>query len=172
MSQHPKIMKTNPQIAQMSADEKTEENNLRKSAESADRDPETYAIIGAAMTVHRELGCGFLEAVYQEALEREFLDRNIPFEREKELPVFYRGKQLKTYYKADFVCFGTIIVELKALDRLSEHEESQIINYLKASGLQKALLLNFGAKSLQHKRMVLNLRESAQSADKEGSENG
>ena len=117
------------------------------------------------MTVHSELGCGFLEAVYQEALEREFQFLDIPHEREKELPVLYRGKQLKTFYKADFVCFGSVIVELKALDRLSGSEESQVINYLKSSGLQKALLLNFGTKSLQHKRMVLNLRESAQSAD-------
>jgi GxxExxY protein len=117
------------------------------------------------MTVHSVLGCGFLEAVYQEALEREFQFLDIPYEREKELPVLYRGKQLKTFYKADFVCFGSVIVELKALDRLSGSEESQVINYLKSSGLQKALLLNFGTKSLQHKRMVLNLRESAQSAD-------
>jgi len=117
------------------------------------------------MTVHSVLGCGFLEAVYQEALEREFQFLDIPHEREKELPVLYRGKQLKTFYKADFVCFGSVIVELKALDRLSGSEESQVINYLKSSGLQKALLLNFGTKSLQHKRMVLNLRESAQSAD-------
>ncbi|PIP72996.1 MAG: GxxExxY protein [Nitrospinae bacterium CG22_combo_CG10-13_8_21_14_all_47_10] len=117
------------------------------------------------MTVHSVLGCGFLEAVYQEALEREFQFLDIPHEREKELPVLYRGKQLKTFYKADFVCFGSVIVELKALDRLSGSEESQVINYLKSSGLQKALLLNFGTKSLQHKRMVLDLRESAQSAD-------
>lgn len=124
------------------------------------------------MTVHRELGCGFLEAVYQEALEREFQFLNISYAREKELPVLYRGKPLKTFYKADFVCFGSVIVEMKALKRLSGSEESQVINYLKSSGLQKALLLNFGTKSLQHKRMVLNLRESARSADKEGSENG
>jgi GxxExxY protein len=133
------------------------------------RDEQTYLIIGVAMKVHAELGCGFLEAVYQEALEIEFLERNITYEREKELPVLYRGKQLRTFYKADFVCFGSVIVELKALQQISGNEEAQVINYLKASGLQKALLINFGTKSLQHRRLVLNLRESAQSADKFGS---
>ncbi|MBU2547426.1 MAG: GxxExxY protein [Proteobacteria bacterium] len=125
------------------------------------RDPETYAIIGAAMAVHRELGRGFLEAVYQEALQFEFQARNIPFEREKELPVRYRGTLLKTSYKADFVCYGSVIVELKALQTLSGIEETQIINYLKASCLNRALILNFGTQSLQTKRLVLNLRESA-----------
>jgi GxxExxY protein len=125
------------------------------------RDKETYSIIGAAMSVHRELGNGFLEAVYQEALEREFKFLNIPYEREKKLPINYRGETLKTYYKTDFICYGSVIVELKALQHLSGNEEAQIINYLKASQLHKALLINFGTKSLQHKRLVLNLRESA-----------
>ena len=130
-----------------------------------EKDKETYAIIGAAMTVHRELGCGFLEAVYQDALEKEFQHLNIPYAREAKLPVFYRGEQLNSYYQADFICFDSVIVELKALQRLSGTEEAQVINYLKASNLHRALLLNFGTRSLQHKRLVFNLRESAKSAD-------
>ena len=78
------------------------------------RDEQTFSIIGAAMAVHRELGCGFLEAVYQEAIEREFQIPRIPYEREKELPIVYRGNPLRTLYKADFVCFSSVIVELKA----------------------------------------------------------
>ena len=124
------------------------------------KDKETYTIIGAAMSVHRELGNGFLEAVYQEALEREFQFLNIPYEREKKLPINYRGKILKTYYQTDFICYSTVIVELKALQQLSGNEEAQVLNYLKASGLHRALLINFGTKSLQYKRLVLNLRES------------
>jgi GxxExxY protein len=133
-----------PQVSQMNSEREI-------------RDPETYAIIGTAMAVHTGLGNGFLEAVYQEALEREFGKRSIPCEREKELPVFYRGERLKTSYKADFVCWGTIIVELKALQCLSGIEEAQVLNYLKASGLKKALLINFGTSQMQYKRLVLNL---------------
>lgn len=145
----------NPQITQIGADKGI-------------RDEETYAIIGAAMAVHCELGHGFLEAVYQEALEREFQFRGIPYEREKDLPILYRGEQLKVFYKSDFVCFGSVIVELKALQQLSGAEEAQVINYLKASGISRGLLINFGSISLQYKRLVLNLRESAKSADDRG----
>jgi len=143
----------NPQITQMDADNKY-------------RDKETYSIIGAAMTVHKTLGCGFLEAVYQEALEREFQFQKIPCEREKKLPVYYRGEVLNTHYQADFICYGSVIVELKALQQLSGVEEAQVINYLKAAGLHRALLINFGTRKLQYKRLVYNLRESASSADK------
>ena len=129
------------------------------------QDPQTYAIIGAAMEVHRQLGHGFLEAVYQEALAFELADRNIPFEREVALPIAYKGRRMPCSYRADFVCFGEVVVELKALSQLTGVDEAQTINEMKATGLQRALLINFGAPSLEYKRLVFNLRESAKSAD-------
>ncbi|MBE7471594.1 MAG: GxxExxY protein [Anaerolineae bacterium] len=125
------------------------------------KDPRTHAIIGAAMEVHRALGCGFLEAVYQEALALELTQRNIPYRREVELPIFYKGQRLNTFYRADFVCFDGIIVELKALTKLSGLEEAQIINYLKATGLEIGLVLNFGTTSLEYKRFALSKNKSA-----------
>ncbi len=131
----------------------------------AHRDEETYAIIGAALEVHRELGFGFLEAVYRDALAREFVARGIPYQAEVELPVIYKGQQLCCGYRADFICYETVLVETKALARLSTIEEAQVLNYLKATGLERSLLINFGAPSLEYKRLVRNLRQSAKSAD-------
>jgi GxxExxY protein len=116
---------------------------------------EVYAIVGAAMEVHREKGCGFAEPVYQECLELEFAERNIPAEAQKEMKIFYKGRPLKKTYLADFVVFGKIIVEFKAMNRLTSREESQVINYLKSSGLEVAVLINFGSQSLEWKRIVL-----------------
>ncbi len=133
-----------------------------------ERDPQTYAIIGAAMEIHRQLGHGFLEAVYQEAAVIEFPLKQIPFEKEVNLPVRYKTIALPIHYRADFVCFSEIIVEFKALSRLSSLEESQILNYLKATGLKRGLLINFGTSSLQYKRLVWgyeeSIKKSAQSA--------
>lgn len=123
-----------------------------------DRDPQTHAIIGAAMEVHSELGAGFLESVYQEALLREFEERGIPFAAEVELPIEYKGERLNTCFRADFICYGEVVVELKALKALSGVEESQLLNYLKATGHERGLLLNFGSPRLEVKRMVFTPR--------------
>ncbi|PIU49236.1 MAG: GxxExxY protein [Desulfobacterales bacterium CG07_land_8_20_14_0_80_52_14] len=118
------------------------------------KDQRTYAIIGAAMEVHRELGTGFLEAVYQAAMEMELGLRDIPFRSQPQIAVQYKGRQLEKVYQPDLICFGEIIVELKALARLSGTEEAQMINYLKATGMKVGLLINFGAPSLEYKRFV------------------
>ena len=138
-------------------------------ADSRSSDPETFAIIGAAMEVHRELRNGFLEAVYQDALAVEFALRGVSFEREKVLQVHYKGGVLPSFYKADFVCFGSVLVECKALHAMGGVEEAQILNYLRITGLPRAVLLNFGTRSLEYKRLIfspdricVNLRESAE----------
>ena len=115
---------------------------------------ESYEIIGACMEVHKELGPGFLEPVYQEALFYELGARDIPFEKEKALKINYKGKMLEKTYVADFVCFDKIILELKALKELMPEHDSQVLNYLKATGYKLGLLVNFGAGSLSYKRLV------------------
>lgn len=115
---------------------------------------EAYKIIGAAMAVHRELGCGFLEAVYQEALEIEFKQQIIPYLREEPLILNYKGTTLLKEYFADFICFNKIIVELKAVKELDPIHEAQVFNYLKATGFKLGLLINFGESSLVYKRIV------------------
>jgi GxxExxY protein len=116
---------------------------------------EVYSIIGAAIEVHRVLGPGFLEAVYQEALEIELRLRDIPFEVQKPLVITYKKFQLQKGYIADVVCYGKIIVELKALDQLSGKEEAQVLNYLKATGLRAGLLINFGrSDKLEWKKYI------------------
>jgi GxxExxY protein len=117
---------------------------------------EVYAIVGAAIEVHKTLGHGFLEGVYQEAMELELRQKAIPFVSQKTLPIFYKGHKLGKEYVADLVCYDQIVVELKALDQLSGKEDSQIINYLKATGLRVGLVLNFGYHGkLEWKRFVL-----------------
>ena len=119
-------------------------------------DPRTYSIIGAAMEVHCQLGRGFLEPVYQEALAMEFVERQIPFRRELDLHLSYKGKRMKTTYSPDFICFASVVVELKALARTGGIEEAQVINYFKATGHEIGLLINFGTRSLQYRRFVLS----------------
>jgi len=121
-----------------------------------DSDPRNYAVIGAAMEVHKQLACGFLEPVYQEALAIEFSKRAIPFLREEKFPITYKGCKLETFYKPDFIWYESVIVELKALSRISSVEESQVINYLKVTCHQTALLLNFGKRSLEQRRFILS----------------
>lgn len=123
---------------------------------SAEQDPQTYAIIGACMAVHNELGPGFLEAVYQEALAMEFTRREIPFVREKPLIISYSGQQLTTRYHADFYCYDSIILELKALSELIPKHHAQVLHYLKATRSERGLLVNFGALRLEYKRFVLS----------------
>jgi GxxExxY protein len=115
---------------------------------------EVYAIIGAAMEVHNQLGVGFLEPVYQEAMEIELSSRSIPFMPQQEIQIHYKDRDLNKTYRADFLVFNEIIVEIKAIDGLSGHEESQLLNYLKATRLELGLLINFGGNNLEWKRMV------------------
>ena len=116
---------------------------------------EIYNITRAAMDVQNELGTGFLEPVYQEALAIEMKNRGIPFEREKELTIEYKGITLNKKYYADFVCYDDIIVELKAVDGIRDEHVAQVLNYLHASQKKLGYIINFGVKPLQRKRVVL-----------------
>ncbi|MBR2229680.1 MAG: GxxExxY protein [Prevotella sp.] len=118
------------------------------------RDDRTYQIIGAALEVHKHLGGGFLEVVYGDALEIEFQERGIPYQREKELQIYYKDRVLPHYYKADFICFDSIVVELKAVENLTVESQAQVLNYLAATGCKVGLLLNFGRRSLEKRRFV------------------
>ena len=115
---------------------------------------ESYAIVGACMKVHSALGAGFLEAVYQEALENEFTKRKIPFKRQHKLSVYFDGQKLKKYYIADFLCYDNIILELKVIQYLSSSQYKQLQNYLKATNMKLGMLINFGNTSLQYKRII------------------
>jgi GxxExxY protein len=116
---------------------------------------ESYQIVKACITVHNELGCGFLEAIYHEALALEFRSISIPFEQERLLEIYYKGIKLQKNYIADFICYGKIILELKALNRISIEHESQVLNYLKISGFKLGIITNFGERSFKYKRIVL-----------------
>jgi len=114
---------------------------------------ETYQIIGAAIEVHQIIGCGFTEPLYQEAFEEELRIRNIPFQREQTYRFTYKGKCLNKEFRPDFVCFGKIIVELKAVSDLVDEHIAQVYNYLKATDMKLGMLINFGKKSLEYKRI-------------------
>jgi len=105
---------------------------------------ETFIFPGAVFEVHKEMGCGFLESVYQECLEKEFLIKDVPFAAQKELKLFYKGEALNQTYKPDFICFDKIVVELKAVKEFSDEHRAQLFNYLNATELRLGLLVNFG----------------------------
>lgn len=105
---------------------------------------ECYQLVGACFEVYKEKGCGFLEAVFQECLELELADHGIPFEAQKALPIEYKGRLLKQTYKADLICFGSVLVEIKAVEKLADEHRAQVLNYLNATGLRLGLLVNFG----------------------------
>jgi GxxExxY protein len=116
---------------------------------------ESYRIIGASFEVYNEMGCGFLEAVYQECLVCESRDQNIPFVARQRLPLKYKHHQLETMYEPDFVCFDSIVIELKAAKELCDEHRAQVHNYLKATGYRLGLLVNFGQHpKLEYERIV------------------
>ena len=117
---------------------------------------ECYAIMGACFNVYKDKGCGFLESVYQECLELELNYCNIPFEAQKQILLSYRGKTLKQTYKADFICYEKIILEIKAVSNLIDEHRAQLLNYLNATGIKLGLLINFGhSPKIEYERIVL-----------------
>lgn len=115
---------------------------------------ETYKVIGACIKVHKNLGNGFTQAVYQEAVLKEFSKAEIPFDQEKKLPIFYEGSELDQCFVADFLCFDKILVEVKAVGSLTENTKRQALHYLKSTNLEVGLLINFGENSLTWKRFI------------------
>ena len=115
---------------------------------------ESFAIVGACMKVHRTLGAGFLEAVYEEALEREFQNLKIPFKRQVKLDLYYGNQKLTKQYRADFICYDEIIVEIKAVSLIPTAFYVQLQNYLKCTNIELGMLINFGTSSLTYKRMI------------------
>ena len=116
---------------------------------------EAYKIVGACFEVYKEKGCGFLEAVYQECMEIEQRLQSIPFVAKPPLLLDYKGTPLQTRYEPDFICYDKIILELKAVTELADEHRAQVLNYLKATGLQLGLLVNFGHyPKLQVERIV------------------
>ena len=115
---------------------------------------ETYKVLGACIKVHKNLGNGFSEAVYHEALVKELSKAEIPFEQEKKLPIYYDGERLDKYFMTDFVCYGKIILAIKAVAILDATMQQQVVNYLKSTNLEVGLLINFGDKILKWKRLI------------------
>jgi len=115
---------------------------------------ESYKIIGSCFKVHTELGSGFLESVYQEALEKQFIKDNIPYKREQKLRIQFESVILDKYFKSDFVCYDKIIVELKSTPMIYKKDEEQLVNYLKATNINLGILVCFGSKSLTYKRLL------------------
>ena len=115
----------------------------------------TFKIIGAAMEVHNTIGCGFTEPLYQEAFEEELRLRGIPYQRERKIDVYYKNYKLPHQYYADFLCYDSIIVELKATDGIASEHRAQVLNYMNATHYSKALLINLGEPRLRYERFIM-----------------
>lgn len=115
---------------------------------------ESFKIIGACMKVHSSLGSGFLEAVYEEAIEKEFDIQKIPYKKQVKLELYYNDQKLKKHYRADFVCYDSIVLEIKALSQIPSAFFAQLKNYLKCTNMELGMLINFGTSSLTYKRII------------------